>query len=216
MLKCVTETEGMQILREVHSGTCGSHAGPRALAAKVIRQGFYWPAMICAANRVTRSCDACQKFSPRSGSPSQYTKLIAHTWPLQRWGLDIVGPLPTAQGNLKFAFVAVEYFTKWIEARAVSTITSKTAQKFFWQNIVCRFGVSSELTVDNGKQFDSQDFKDFCFSIGTKLAFASVYHPQSNGVVERANGKIFTVVKKMLLDEKRADGPICYLRQSGH
>jgi hypothetical protein len=56
----------------------------------------------------------------------QFTKLIAHTWPLQRWGLDIVGPLPTAQGNLKFTFVAVEYFTKWIEARAVSTITSKT------------------------------------------------------------------------------------------
>jgi hypothetical protein len=55
MLKCVTETEGVQILREVHSGTCGSHAGPRALVAKVIHQGFYWPAMICAANRVTRS-----------------------------------------------------------------------------------------------------------------------------------------------------------------
>jgi hypothetical protein len=70
-------------------------------------------------------------------------------------GLDIVGPLPTAQDNLKFTFVAVEYFTKWIEARAVSTITSKTAQKFFWQNIVCQFGVPSELTVDNGKQFDS-------------------------------------------------------------
>jgi hypothetical protein len=137
------------------------------------------------------------------GSPSQFTKLIAHTWPLQRWGLDIVGPLPTAQGNLKFTFVAVEYFTKWIEARAVSTITSKTAQKFFWQNIVCCFGVPSELTIDNGRQFDSQDFKDFCFSIGTKLAFALVYHPQSNGVVERANGKIFTAVKKMLLDDKK-------------
>jgi hypothetical protein len=50
MLKCVTETEGLQILREVHSGTCGSHSGPRALAAKVIRQGFYWPAIICVAN----------------------------------------------------------------------------------------------------------------------------------------------------------------------
>jgi hypothetical protein len=81
------------------------------------------------------------------------------------------------------------------------------AQKFFWQNIVCRFGVPSELTVDNGKQFDNQDFKDFCFSIGTKLAFASVYHPQSNGVVERANGKIFTAVKKMLLDDKKGKWP---------
>jgi hypothetical protein len=118
-------------------------------------------------------------------------------------GLDIVGPLPMAQGNLKFTFIAVEYFTKWIKARAVSTITSKTAQKFFWKNIVCQFGVPPELTVDNGKQFDSQDFKDFCFSIGTKLAFASVYHPQSNGVVERANGKIFMAIKKILLDDKK-------------
>jgi hypothetical protein len=150
-----------------------------------------------------RSCEACQKFSPRSSNPSQFTKLIAHTWPLQRWGLDIVGLLPTAQRNLKFAFVAVEYFTKWIEARAVSTITSKTAQKFFWQNIVCRFRVPSELIVDNDKQFDSQDFRNFCLSIGTKPAFALVYHPQSNDVVERANGKIFTAIKKRLLDDKK-------------
>ena len=48
-----------------------------------------------------------------------------------------MGPLPIAQGNLKFTFVAIEYFTKWIEARTVSIISSKTMQKFFWQNIVC-------------------------------------------------------------------------------
>jgi hypothetical protein len=203
MLKCITETKGIEILREVHSGTYGSHSGPRALAAKVIRQGFYWPAIICTSNRVTRSCEACQKFSPHSGNPSQFTKLIAHTWPLQHWGLDIVGPLPIAQGNLKFTFVAIEYFTKWIEARAVSMITAKTAQKFFWQNIVCRFRVPSELTFDNDKQFDSQDFREFCSSINTKHVFASVYHPQSNGVVERANGKIFSAIKKRLLDDKK-------------
>jgi transposase InsO family protein len=79
----------------------------------------------------------------------------------------------------------------------------KTAQKFFWQNIVCRFVVPSELTINNGKQFDSQDFKELCSSIGTKPVFASMYHPQSNGVVERANGKIFSANKKRLLDDKK-------------
>jgi transposase InsO family protein len=141
--------------------------------------------------------------------------LIAHTWPLQLWGLDIVGPLPIAQGNLKFTFIAVEYFTKWIKARAVSTITVKTAQKFFWQNIVCRFGVPSELTVDNDKQFDSQDFREFCSSIGTKPVFASVYHPQSNVVVEHANGKIFSAIKKRLLDDKRANRQTNYPKSYG-
>jgi hypothetical protein len=158
---------------------------------------------VCTANRVTRSCEACQKFSPRTDAPSQLTKLIAHTWPLQCWGLDIVGPLPTTQGNLKLTFVTVEYFTKWIEARAVSTITSKTAQKIFWQNIVYRFGVPSELTVDNDKQFNNQDFREFCNSINTKAVFTSVYHLQSNGVVERANDKIFSAIKKRLLDDKK-------------
>jgi hypothetical protein len=79
--------------------------------------------------------------------------------------------------------VAVEYFSKWVEAKPLLSITSATIQKFFWQNIVCRFGVPHEVTVDNGKQFDSTDFKEFCTYLGTKLCFTSVYHPQSNGVV---------------------------------
>jgi transposase InsO family protein len=129
--------------------------------------------------------------------------------------LDIIGPLPTAQGNLKFTFVAVEYFTKWIEARAVSTITAKIAQKFFWQNIVYRFGVPSELTIDNGKQFDNQDFREFCSSIGTKPVFASVYHPQSNSVVERANGKSSAPLRKSSLTTKRANVPTNYSKSYG-
>jgi hypothetical protein len=59
MLKCITEAEGIEPLHEVHRGICGSHSGPRALAAKVIRQGFYWLAIVCTANRVTHSCEAC-------------------------------------------------------------------------------------------------------------------------------------------------------------
>jgi transposase InsO family protein len=96
--------------------------------------------------------------------------------------------------------VAVEYFSKWVEAKPLLSITSATIQKFFWQNIVCCFGVPYEVTVDNGKQFDSTDFKEFCTYLGTKLCFASVYHPQSNGVVERANGVIFASIKRSITD----------------
>jgi hypothetical protein len=65
--------------------------------------------------------------------------------------MDLVGPLPTAQGNCKFAVVAVDYFTKLVEAKALANITAPTIQKFFWQNIIRRFGVPRELIVDNGK-----------------------------------------------------------------
>jgi hypothetical protein len=65
---------------------------------------------------------------------------------LQRWGLDLLGPLPPAQGNLRYVVVAVEYFSKWIEVKPLAIITSVTVQKFFWQNIVCRFGVPKAIT----------------------------------------------------------------------
>jgi len=137
-------------------------------------------------------------FAKNSSFPARPTKSIIPTWPLQRWGIDIVGILPTAPGNLRYAAVALEYFTKWIEAKPLANITSKTLQNFVWQRVICRFGVPAYITVDNGKQFDCAEFRSFCDELGIKLSFASVYHPQSNGAVERANGLIFSVVSKVL------------------
>ena len=73
--------------------------------------------------------------------------------------MDLVGPLPPSQGVNKFTIVAIEYFTRWIEAKPLARITSETVRKFFWQNIIYRFGVPRILIVDNGKQFDSDSFK---------------------------------------------------------
>jgi IS30 family transposase len=104
------------------------------------------------------------------------------------------------QGNLKYVVVPVKYFSKWIEAKPLATITSGTVQKFFGQNIVCRFGVPKAITVDNGTQFDAETFKAFCDQIGTKIYFASVRHPESNRLVERATGIIITVIMKSIFN----------------
>jgi hypothetical protein len=58
-------------------------------------------------------------------------QLIAPLWPLQRWGLNIVGELTLAQGNYTFTVIAVEYFTKWIEAKPLMNVSSATIKKFF-------------------------------------------------------------------------------------
>jgi transposase InsO family protein len=116
----------------------------------------------------------------------------------------LLGPLPPAQGNLIYVVVAVEYFSKWIEAKPLATITLAIVQKFFWQNIVCRFNVQKAITVDNVTQFDAETFKDFCVQIGTKIHFASAGHPESNGLVERANGIIMIGIMKLILNQPRA------------
>jgi hypothetical protein len=108
---------------------------------------------------------------------------------------------------LKYVVVAVEYFSKWIEAKPLAIITSVTVQKFFWQNIVCCFGVPKAITVDNGIQFDAETFKDFCDQIGTKIHFASVRHVESNGLVERANCIIMTGIMKLIFNQPRGKWP---------
>ena len=144
-LKCIPVAQGVEILNEIHSSICGSHIGIRPLAAKAFRQGFFWPSALKDAEKVVKTCEACQKLGPKSNKPSKPLQLIAPAWPLQRWGMDLVGPLPTAQENYKYAVVDVEYFTKWVEAKPLITITSEAVRKFFWQNIICRFGVPKEL-----------------------------------------------------------------------
>jgi hypothetical protein len=117
--------------------------------------------------------------------------LIAPSWPLQRWGIDIIGKLTPAQGNYTFAVVTVEYFTKWVEAKPITNITSATIQKIFWQNIICHCGVPQQITVDNTKYFDGAMFRDFYHQVRMKVSFTFLYHPQSNKAVEAANALIF-------------------------
>jgi hypothetical protein len=73
--------------------------------------------------------------------------------------MDLVGPLPTTLGNLRYVVVAVEYFNMWIKAKPLSTITSQTIKKFFWQQVICHFRLPRELIIDNGSQFDCELFK---------------------------------------------------------
>jgi hypothetical protein len=207
LLKCLSRIEGMELMKEIHAGLCGSHIGSRPLLGKVFRQGFYWPKVASDAAELAQKCEGCQKCARDQKQPSSLTQLIQLTWPLQRWGLDLLGPLPPAQGNLKYVVVAVEYFPKWIEAKPLATITLVTIQKFFWQNIVCRFGVPKAITVDNETQFDAEAFKEFCEQIGTKIHFASVRHPESNGLVERANGIIMTGIMKLIFNQPRGQWP---------
>jgi hypothetical protein len=75
--------------------------------------------------------------------------------------IDIVSKLTPIQGNYT-SIIAGEYFTKWVEAKPVTNITSATIQKFFWQYIICRYRVPQQITIDNAKYFDSAMFKDFC------------------------------------------------------
>ncbi|GJX95351.1 reverse transcriptase domain-containing protein [Tanacetum coccineum] len=105
------------------------------------------------ARDMIKKCKDCQVHRPIPRQPQQELAPITSPWPFHKWGIDIAGPFPAAAGGLKFLIVAIDYFTKWIEAKAVATITGNQVKRFVWDNIVCRFGLPGEIVSDNGKQF---------------------------------------------------------------
>ncbi|GJY31040.1 reverse transcriptase domain-containing protein [Tanacetum coccineum] len=94
---------------------------------------------------------------------------LGYYWPtMHRDAREMIpGPFPEGPGKVKFLIVAMNYFTKWIEAKAVATITGNQVKNFMWDNIVCRFGLPREIVSDNGKQFSDNPFKD-CLGEGIK------------------------------------------------
>ncbi|GJS16714.1 reverse transcriptase domain-containing protein [Tanacetum coccineum] len=155
---------------------------PRSVVARALRSGYYWPTMHRDARDMIKKCKDCQVHRPIPRQPQQELTPITSPWPFHKWGIDIAGPFPVAAGGLKFLIVAIDYFTKWIEAKAVATITGNQVKRFVWDNIVCRFGLPGEIVSDNGKQFCDNPFKDWCSRLSITQRFASVKHPQTNGL----------------------------------
>ncbi|GKV02599.1 hypothetical protein SLEP1_g15017 [Rubroshorea leprosula] len=188
--------------REVHEGVCGSHMGARTLAHKVLRQGYYWPNMYKDATQFIQRCQKCQFFAHLIHQPAEELTTLMAPWPFAQWGLDLLGPFVKGVGCVTHLIVGVDYFTKWVEARALSSLTSKKVEDFVFSSIICRYGIPNQIIADNGTQFNCSSFRDFCSSYGIKLQFTSVYHPESNGMVESVNKCILEGIKPRLEQHK--------------
>jgi hypothetical protein len=114
-----------------------------------------------------------------------------------------MGPFPPAVHQKKWMIVAVEYFTKWVEAEALTDISADTARKFIWKNIVCRFGIPHTLISDNGTQFNADSTMAFLDKLGIHSNFASVSHPASNGLAEVTNRTILEGLKKKVAANRK-------------
>jgi ribonuclease HI len=175
LLKCVSSDDGRQLLLDIHEGICGSHAVGRTLVGKAFRQGFFWPTTLKDAFDIVQRCEACQFHSKHRKLPTQALQTIPLTWPFSCWGLDIHGPFPRGQGGYKFQFVAIDKFTKWIEAVPTGEIKAANAIKFI-KGIFCRYRLLHRIITDNGSQFISADFQDDCIGLG-ESKYASLRFP---------------------------------------
>lgn len=203
ILKCVDKEEALYFMREVHEGICGDHMAGKALAHKILRQGYYWPKMHKECKNFTKKCHQCQLFSNMSWKAPALPAAILSPIPFAVWGIDIMGPFPRAKGDLQYVMVAIDYMTKWAEAKALKNITQDDAIRFVKEQVITRFGIPVVLISDNGTQFVGAKFTKFLSDHGIKHKKASVCHPQSNGQVEVTNRIIVRGLEKRLTTSKK-------------
>ena len=129
-LRCLSPDEANYVLREVHEEACGNHSGARSLIHKVVRAGYYWPTIQADAKAYVKVCDHCQRFSNIPRQPSEYLIPMMAPWPFAQWGLDILGPFPVRTRQMKFLVVGIDYFTKWVEAEPLASITQQNVKNF--------------------------------------------------------------------------------------
>jgi len=202
LLKCLNQDEADYILAEIHEGICGNHSGGRSLARKILRAGYYWPTLEADAMTYVKKCSQCQRYSNFHQAPPEEMTVITIPWPFYQWGIDILGPFPPAPGRVKFLIVAIDYFTKWIEAEPLANITSAKARKFFKKNILSRYGIPHSIVTDNGTQFTDKHFKKLMEDLHIRQHFTSVEHPQTNGLAEVANREILKGLRKRVGEAK--------------
>ncbi|GKV08871.1 hypothetical protein SLEP1_g20442 [Rubroshorea leprosula] len=137
LLRCLTPYEAEYTVREVHEGVCGTHIGGRTLARKLLRHGYYWPTMVEDAQSYVKKCPTCQFNADDIHMPGEMLSSLSSPWPFAQWGVDLLGPFIKGKGGCTFLVVAVDYFTKWIEAKPLSTTTERKIEEFVFNSVLC-------------------------------------------------------------------------------
>ncbi|MCO5612237.1 hypothetical protein L7F22_066501 [Adiantum nelumboides] len=115
----------------------------------------------------------------------------------EKWGIDAIGPLPiTARGKC-YILSAVDYLSRWAEAKLVKQITSKDVAKFVYEDTCCKFGMPLELLSDKGPGFRGELVDYLCEKLHVRRRFTTPYYPQCNGMNERFNGELIRMLTKM-------------------
>jgi hypothetical protein len=205
LMKCVPREEGKDILEEIHKGVCDNHASSRTLVSKAFRRAFYWPTALGDAEELVKRCQGCPYVAKQQHVPAYKLVTIPPTWPFVCWGLDMIGPLPTAPRGYNRVLVAIDKFTKWIK---VKPVTCPKADKVldFLDELVHHYGLPHRIITDLGSNFNNHQFWEYCENSGIDVRYVSVAHPRANGHVERANGMVLDTLKKRLHDAANTKG----------
>ncbi|MCO5589523.1 hypothetical protein L7F22_043491 [Adiantum nelumboides] len=197
-----TVEEIPSILEGLHEEACGGHFAQELTAKKILLSGYVWPSLHIDVQHWCKSCHNCQVNGNKHLLHGPHQLVLANG-PFEKWGIDAMGPLPRTKNGKLYILVAIHYMTRWVEAQSVTRVNEKTVSRFVYTHIFCRFGTPLEIVSDNGPGFRKGLLTEFCEELHILHWHSTPCYPQSNGLVEKANGIIAGIIRKMVKNKTK-------------
>ncbi|GJR76303.1 reverse transcriptase domain-containing protein [Tanacetum coccineum] len=191
----------MLLLKACHEGPTGGHHSANLTARKVFDAGFFWPTIYRDAHTMIKSCDTCQKQGKISQRDEMPQNAIQVCEIFDVWGIDFMGPFPSSHGEYTSRF-AVDYLSKWVEAKALPTNDARVVVKFL-KSLFAQFGTPRAIISDRGTHFYNNQFTKVMSKYEVTHRLATAYHPQTSGQVEVSNRGLKRILERTV-GENRA------------
>ena len=186
-----------EIMRDNHDVPHAGHFGSNKTITR-IRKKFYWYHMDQDIRIHVRSCDKCNRYKLPQRQARAKQRPYTVGYPLDRVGIDIMGPLPETKTGMKYILVIGDYFTRYMEAYCLPNQKAEEVAKKLVQEFIARYGAPLELHSDQGRNFESDLFKEVLRLFQIQKTRTTPYRPSSNGLVEQFNGTLVRMIEKVV------------------
>jgi hypothetical protein len=200
---CTPEYLRKEILRTCHNEAHSAHLGVFKTTERIVRR-FVWKGMYQEIRRYVLSCAECQSRKGVTTAKAGMLQCVKVERPFEKLGIDHLGPFPLSNRGNKHIIVAIDYLTKWVEARAVPSQKAEDVVKFYIEQVYCRHGSVETLASDQGKGFLPELMQLVRKSLDTGHYVGTAYRGQSMGEVERAN-HVFADMLSFYVSEDQKD-----------
>ena len=165
-------------------------------------QRYYWPGVFTDVANYCRTCEVCQKSNPKSPPRAKMVSLPVIELPFQRVAMDVIGPLPRTQRGNRFILTICDYATRYPEAIPLPSVEApRVAREVV--NLFSHVGVPDEILTDQGTNFMSSLLEEIYQLLHIKKIRTTPYHPQTDGLVERFNGTLKSMLRKFVSRSQR-------------
>ena len=192
-----------RVMEVAHNSIMGGHMGVKKTVDRII-SNFYWPGLQQDVTHFCRSCDVCQKTVHKGTVPkAPLEKMPLIDMPFKRVAVDLVGPIaPPSEEGHRYILTLVDFATRYPQAVPLKTITTEAVAEAL-VNLYSRIGIPEEILSDMGTQFVSECMEEVSRLLSIRRLTSSPYHPMCNGLVEKFNGTLKMMLKRLCSEQPR-------------